>query len=341
MQIKGLLWMEWHQYRGYFIRALLVIGLETILAPLIIWIFGLGDSAVAWSVNIKSILATGLSFTEIAAMVTAVFLAALMLAGERGGSLNYLVTTPVSRREIIIAKFISGNLALVAIMAIISLFLVAAQTIQPAQYTVQEALGWAFITTATLICIFSLAFLVASLCQGILSSALISAFIMGLPWMLLTIAAQVTSKFYTFSFGIGLKLRHLATYCYIPDYISREGRYIQDFYGNVSIDRVNPDYPLEITLLLLASGFCLWLVIKVFDKNPLERRGEILIFGNFKQIFMIFISFLVAMLPSSEMASSPASYLLYFLVLWLGLYLFMYVGVWVIGWLARYGWGRD
>ena len=333
--------MEWHQYRWYFSRALLVIGLETILSPLIIWIFGLGDSAVAWSVNIKDILASGFSFTEIAATVTAVFLAALMLAGERGGTLNYLVTTPVSRREIIIAKFINGNLAILAIMSVISLFLMVAQAIQPAQYTMREVFEWAIITTATLICIFSLALLVASFCQGIWSSALITAFIMALPWMLLTIAAQVSSKFYTLSSGIELKLRYLATYLYIPDYISREGRYIQDFYGNVSIDRVNPDYPLEITLLLLISGLCFWLAIKVFEKNPLERRGEILLVGNFKQIAMILISLLSAILWAGEMASSPAAYLLYFPILWLGLYLVMYAGARVIGWLAWYSWGRD
>ncbi len=341
MGIKGLLWTEWQQYRWYYIRAFLVIGLEPILEPVINWIYMPGSSAVAWSLGIKNILAAGFSFTEIAIMITALFLAVLMLAGERSGSLIYLVTTPVSRREIIIAKFIGGNLGLTAIMSLISLFMVAAQALQPALYTMQEVLDWAVITTVALLCMFSLALLVASFCQGIFSSALTTALIVGLPWMLISVASQVIRKFYKLSSGLELKLRYLETYLYIPDYISRDGRYIQVSNSHVIIDRVNLDYPLEMTLLLLATGFFLWLAIKVFEINPLERRGEILLFGNFKQIAMIFISLLTAILWAGDLASSPASYLLYFPILWLGLYLAMYVGVWVIGWLAGYGWGRD
>lgn len=334
MKIKGLLWKEWHQYRWYFMLALVLVSAEPILTPLSIQIGKMSDSAYAWSVNIKYILATGLSTTETTLMVGIVLLAALMLAGERGGTLNYLVTAPVSRRQIVISKFISGSLAIIAIMSAISLFFVVAQELQPALYSVQEVLNWAVITTGALLCLFSLTLLVASFCQGILSSALITMFIVGLPWILISIASQVLRQLGTLSAGMELKLRYLGTYLYIPDYISRDGRYIWDSNGNLIIDRVNPDYPLEIILLLVATGLCLRLAIKAFEKNPLERQGEILLFGNFKQVGMVFISFLTAMRWAGERAFSPASFLLYFPIMWLGLYLVMIAVAWVITWLA-------
>lgn len=340
MKIKGLLWKEWHQYRWYFVLALVLISAEPILTPLSIQIGKLSNSAYAWSVGIKHILATGFSTTETTLMVGVVLLAALMLAGERGGTLNYLVTAPVSRRQIIISKFISGSLAIIAIMSVISLFFVAAQELQPALYSVQEVLNWAVITTGALLCLFSLTLLAASFCQGILSSALITMLIVGLPGILISIASQVLRQLGTLSAGMELKLRYLGTYLFIPDYISRDGRYIWDSNGNLVIDRVNPDYPLEIILLLLAAGLCLWLAIKAFEKNPLERQGEILLFGNFKQVGMVFISFLTAMIWAGERAFSPASFLLYFPIMWLGLYLVMTAVARVIAWLAWHGWGR-
>ena len=340
MRIKGLLWKEWRQYHWYFMLAFLAIGLESILVPIIIGIYQPGGSAATWSDPIKYILMTGFSNTETLATIAAVLLAVLMLAGERGGTLNYLVTTPVSCREIIMAKFISGWLAIVTIMSILSLFFIAAQELRPSHYSVPEVMDWALITTAAMLCLFSLALLVASFTQGILPSALITMVIMGLPWMLISSGGQVFRQFYTLSSEIEIKLRYLETYLFIPDYISRDGRYIWDSNGNLVIDRVNPDYPLEIILLLLAAGLCLWLAIKVFEKNPLERRGEILLFGNFKQIGIIFISLLTAILWAGNLAPSPASYLVYFLIMWLGLYLVMIAGVRVIGWLAWYGWGR-
>jgi len=332
MKIKGLLWKEWRQYRWYFLLALSAIGLESILVLLTNWAYRPGDSAEAWSVGIKNILATGSSNTETTAMVATVLLAALMLAGEREGSLYYLVTTPVSRRDIIISKFISGWLAIITIMSIISLFFIAVQVLRPAQYSIAEVMDWAFITTVALLALFSLALLVSSFTRGTLISALITAVITGLPWMLITIFRQVYSQFYTFSMQFETNLQLLETYIFIPNYISRDGRLISN--GSMVIDRLKPDYPLEITLLLLVSALCLWGAIKCFEKNPLDRRGEILLFGNFKHIAILFVSLLYAVLWAGEAAPNAVLYLIYFPAMWVVIYLLIYAAVWLSGWLA-------
>lgn len=326
-----MLWKEWTQNRWYFLLAFLAISLESIVVPIINWIYQPGDNANAWSVGIKNILATGSSATETTAMVATVLLAALMLAGERGGTLNYLVTAPVSRRDIIISKFISGCLAVITIMCIISLFFIVGQEVRPAQYTIAEVIDWGVITTAALLCLFSLALLVASFTRGTLISALITTVIMGFPWMLLSISRQVFSQFCTFSMQLKTNLQFLETYIFIPNYISREGRLISD--GGLHFDRLKPDYPLEITFLLLVSGLCLWGAITLFEKNHLERQGEILLFGSFKHIAILLMSLLYALLWAGEAAATAVLYLIYFPAMWLGLYLLIYAAVWLLGWL--------
>lgn len=331
--MKGLLWKEWRQYYWSFILAFIVIGLEPVLVPITYWVYRT-DRPDAWSDGIKAILATGSSTTEMVAMMVVIMLAALMLAGERGSGLNYLVSTPVSRRQIITAKYIVGSLGILAIMLFVTLFLLVDGQLLPAQYSAQEVIQWAVLTTAALLCLFSLALLIATFSGGILSSVLFTAIIMGLPWMLLGISLATFRQFYAVSAALELKARYIVTYLFIPDYITRDGRYIWSGNSSQFIDRVIPDYPLEITLLLLASFLFFWLAIKVFEKNPLERQGELLLFGNFKQIGAIFLSFVSALGWAGDVASSITSFLAYFLIMWLGIYLALVVLMRVIAWLG-------
>lgn len=332
--MKGLLWKEWRQYYWSFALAFIVIALEPVLVPITYWIYRTGNRADAWSDGIKAILAAGGSTTEAIAIIAVIVLAALMLAGERGSGLNYLVSTPVSRRQIITAKYIVGSLGILAIMLFISLFLIVAGQVLPAQYTAQELIQWAVPTTAALLCLFSLALLVASFSGGILSSIIFAHIIMGLPWILVSLTLQVFRQFCQISSALEVKARYIETYLFIPDYITRDGRYIWSGNSNQFIDRVIPDYPVEITLLLLASFLFFWLAIKIFEKNPLERQGELLLFGNFKQIGAIFLSFLMALGWAGDVASSLASFLAYFLVMGLGIYLALVALMRVIAWLG-------
>ena len=331
--MKGLLWKEWRQYYKYFLLAFIVFGLEPVLVPITYWVYRSGR-ADAWSDGIKTILATGSSTTETVAIIAVIVLAALMLAGERGSGLNYLVSTPVSRRQIISAKYIVGSLGILAIMLFISLFLIVAGQLLPASYSTLEVIQWAMLTTVALLCLFSLALLVASFSGGILSSIIFAHIIIGLPWILVSLTLQVFRQFCQVSSALEFKARYIVTYLFIPDYISRDGRYIWSGNSNHFIDRVIPDYPLEITLLLLASFLFFWLAIKTFEKNPLERQGELLLFGNFKQIGAVFLSFLMALGWAGNVASSLISFFAYFLVMWLGIYLALVTLMQVIAWLG-------
>lgn len=320
---QGLLWKEWVQYRWYFLLAFIIIGLDPVVLPIIMWILQGSGKVVSlapdvWSNGIKHMLGTGGSNPESWAMIAVVILAAVMLGGERGSSLNYLVTTPVSRCQIIEAKFMVGGGAIIAMMLLLTLFMLAAPHFYPARYTSHEVVLWALLTTAALLCLFSLALLTAAFSGGVLSSALFTAIIMGLPWLLVSLLLHIISRFCQISSTLAIKARYI-TYLFIPDYITRDGRYIS--YGDQVLDRTIPDYPLEITILLAACLLFFALARQIFARNPLEKQGELLLFGNFKHIGQISLSFLMALAWAGEVASSGAWFWFYLAVMWLGLYL--------------------
>ncbi len=335
MKIKSLLWKEWRQNRWYFLMAFLVIALQSSWGALTY--YGVNQQAgvaAACAVAVGQILAPGSSAMETTAMVAAVFMAALLLAGERGSSLNYLVTTPVSRREIVISKFISGNVALITIMFIVSLFFIWAIKWYPAEYSVVEVINWSIVTTMALSCLFSLSLWVASFTQGVMISTLITAVIMALPWLLISMVTQVYRQYYQLSASLEIKLRYLQTYLFIPSYISRDGYFMGNRNEELATAGANaPFYPLEIIALALITGLCLWGAIKMLERNPLECRGEILLGGSFRQIGMILIALLNAILWAAELAPTPAWYVVYFFALWLGIYLLLYAIAWGGGWL--------
>ena len=136
----------------------------------------------------------------------------------------------MSRRDIIISKFISGWPAIITIMFIISLFFIVGQELRPAQYSIAEVMDWA-ITTVALLALFSL----APWCPP-LPRTLISALIWGyygFARMLITIFRQVYSQFYTFSIQFENNLRFRDLYFYPPLY--KQGGAFNQYCGMIII----------------------------------------------------------------------------------------------------------
>lgn len=91
MAMKGLLWKEWMQNRWYFLLAFTALGMQFSWGALKYGVNQQGNIAAAWAIGVKQILSAGSSAMETTAMVVAVLLAALMLAGERGNGLQTLL----------------------------------------------------------------------------------------------------------------------------------------------------------------------------------------------------------------------------------------------------------
>ncbi|HEX3011440.1 MAG TPA: hypothetical protein VHQ70_05285 [Syntrophomonadaceae bacterium] len=313
----GLLWKEWKQHRYLFILLLLLI-LQPLVLPVFLQAFGLISNMSVpnpWVWAITNFIQDGGSSMGFAV----VLLAAYMVAGERGRGFNFLVATPVNRRQILIAKWITGSLAILLSMILLFSYMSTIHTLYPMDIEMNQILAWAGRTTAALLCLFNLALLSASLCTGILYSAVITVFFLALPVMVYVIIMFTATKYAFLSSYQITKISHLLSYVNLVN-----------FSINESWKGLSTSFPmlLIIALFIIASLLFLLLAVRAFENNPLERSGEVLLRGSFKEIGRWIIVCLLAPLYAVKLADSTIWFFIYTILLAIGIYL-------VLGWLWR------
>lgn len=308
----GLLWKEWKQHQYVFCLFFLLLFLEPLGSPAIAQAFspqlGImhGPGYNPWITTINGIIQTGVSYMEFIGIIAVVFLAAIMVAGERGKGLNFLVTAPVSRRQILLAKWLTGNLTILITMVLLFIYMVILHALYPADLAMNELTSWAGRTTALLLCLFSLAIFSACLCTGVLYSAMMTAFFLMLPFLSNIILIPV-NKYALLS--------------------SHQVKQIFEWLGyfNIIVFVWNGEnvYPLLLTipLLLIASLLFLILAIRAFENNPLERSGEVLLSGNFKKMGRWLMVYLFAPPFAAELADTMGWFILYTVLIAIGIYL--------------------
>jgi ABC-type transport system involved in multi-copper enzyme maturation permease subunit len=295
---KALAWKEWRQHKIKF----LVMGIFMSITPIIGTVFFFIFRAIAinsgidnaifydptlWSVKIAQMLNSpeGTSM-GIFAVLVALGLGVLVIAQERPeNTLEFLVTTPVSRREIAATKFLVGIGGLFGIMAVNFLFIAGMALFMPADYTILDAFIWLVLETVALLALFGLGFLVAVVTGNILASllsALVVAFcpvaITGTLWYLSEIMGV---------FPRGAEHSALTIFMKIGQYLTLP-HYILNYH----------DYAIQAALLvpalLLATFLFFFLGIALFERNPLERSGQLLVFGDTRKVIRVVVSLFIA-----------------------------------------------
>ncbi len=311
---KGLLWKEWQQNRMYFLAAFLIMSYDPLIKPLGYGIKGLfgtdsGRYTVAHALGNISGMFSAASYhntMEQMGMYIVVLLGIIILIQERSGSLNYLLSTPVSRTEIITAKFLTGSAAITGIIAINALFIIIAGLILPVDYSTESVIKWAVLTTAAFIALFSLGLMIASFTWHLLSSLCLAMLFTGLPPMLgAMIINYNTIQIFNFSPAFISKVNMIAHYLTIPAYITRESEYMRN--APIAI-KLHPNYPLETFLLILLMGLFVMLAVKWFKNNPMENNGQMFMSGNATHIAQIVLAAIIAVGNASMGAKSIAGF---------------------------------
>lgn len=330
---RGLIWKEWRYSRWYFLLLFLSVMVEPVLFPLLVRSFG-QESFLAglspWAHSVKFIIAKGTSTLEVTAMIAVVLLAALMMAGERNNGLKFLASTPVSREQILMAKWLTGSLAILACMVGVALYMLGVVAVEPAAAAFSQVLTWWGLTSAALLCLFSLALMTAALFNGVLYSALLTPVILILPVWIMALGMDLLKKFGLLAVGSWEQAYRLVNYLFFPAYIMGEG-------WGVELELMGGGgYLLAIFLLLLASWLLMRLAVYFFTRNPLERPGEMLLCGNSKQWVRIILAFLLAPAPASERSGSLGGFLLYFILFWLVVYVGLGLLWRIMAWMGLY-----
>ncbi len=312
---QGLLWKEWQQNRLYFLAAFLIMSYDTIIKPLgygIKAILGSGSGAYTMSSalgpvsNVLSPLAYHNSMEQIGASLS-ILLGILILTQERSGSLNYLLSTPVSRKEVILAKSCTGGLAIISIMIVNALFLIMAGLIWPVDYSTVLVVKWAVLTTAIFIALFNLGLMVAAFTGHWLSAIGLSFLLSNFPAILGSMLVNFNAiQIFNLSPAFIHRINMIAHYLTIPAYISRDSDYMRDL--PIAI-KLHPNYCLETLILVLLTALLLLLAIRIFQNNALENNGQMLMSNRAAHIAVIILALLLGWGSALSSAGSIAGFL--------------------------------
>lgn len=311
---KGLLWKEWKQNKLYFLIAFLIMSYDTMIKPLGYGIKGLfminaGQYTLTDALcNISSIFSASHNNTmEQMGIYIVILLGIVMLMQERSGSLCYLVSTPVSRAEIIFAKFLTGSATITGIVAVNALFMIAVGLILPVNYGTETVLKWTVLTTAAFLALFSLGLMIASFTGHMLSSVFLAMLLNGLPSILgLMLTQNNVREIFNASPNFTLKVNMIVHYLTIPAYITRESAYMHSA-SAIMVSRF-PDYSLETFLLVLLMGVFLLLAVKIFKNNALENNGNMFMSDIAHTIAKIIVAAVIALGHSIAVSSTIAGF---------------------------------
>jgi ABC-type transport system involved in multi-copper enzyme maturation permease subunit len=314
----GLLWKECRQHRLLFILFFLLVVHQPLLPPLLVRLFSLSAESLVepgfnpWIIGIKNLIQPGTSTMEVIAALGVVLLAALMVAGERGGSLNYLATAPVNRRQILMAKWMTGSLVILLVMALLFIYTYVISVLNPEDLAVSQLAFWAGKTAASLLCLFSLVMLSASLCTGVIYSMICTGFFLALPLMISGMVLVPLYKYRILAAGEVGQAFNRVLHWNIVNVIMGESPYAWN-------DPVQ--FIVMVLFLLLLSFIFLFLALRAFAANPLTRSGEVLLRGSFKEIGRLILACFFAPLVATELAASVYWFAAYTVLLFAGIYL--------------------
>jgi ABC-type transport system involved in multi-copper enzyme maturation permease subunit len=348
--MKGLLEKEWRHNRGYFLTTLLII----IYAPVIKTMFHLfrgGANIEQWLQELNYALTFGVGMAhppvysgllQWIPALGALLLGVIILGEERKGGLNYLVSTPVSRWQIILAKFFPGAGVVILSMLVNGLFLVGLGSFQPVSYNTINVFNWCLLTGATCLCIFTAALMVSTFTSGVLAAGVVCYFLNVLPGMVMAMIEHIGARYFALAESVSIKLCKLGSYLTMSDYINHSERHITSLKHDnnwitscvSSTGGLGPDYLLDSCILLAGVLLFLILAIIIFERFSLQTGGTIFATGSARKtalaVGVLIISFWLVF-PRVE---TLLKFILYYSLL-TGLF---YTGSQYLYRLLRYGW---
>ncbi|WP_124727148.1 ABC transporter permease subunit [Staphylospora marina] len=284
---KALLWREWRQNRWWMIGLFWLIiwnlaGSTMVkiasgrLPELYEWYIlrsGIPENQV-WSVEWASMI-NGRMFApatwtlsmnpiEGLAPVAVFFWGVWMITRERmQGRLEFLVSTPVSRREIVVAKFLFGLVPVVLGMTVNGLVAVSAALVKPAAYSVSAVGLWFVYVTSVLLALYGAGFVIAAVTGHLVSAVALSVLYLSLPSIWGELYYMISSTFGDPVYvTLKIALEYLQPLRYLDLY--RTGQAEMWYAG----------------ALFAAFLIFFFAAIRLFEAAPMERNGQVFVFGN-------------------------------------------------------------
>ncbi len=331
--MKGLLDKEWRHSRGYMLVTLILM----VYAPVIISLFSIlkGDAALSqWGQELNYALHFGTNLMERfpegysglmewLPFTGAVLLGIIMLGTEQQSGLKYLVSTPVSRRQIILSKFIPGAATILIAMLINALFLIGLDWIYPMPFESRDVLNWTMLAGALSLAFYTLGLMAATFSVGVLAAGVVVFLLNILPGMLTGMIGNIAARYFAVSQAASVRIYTIGSYFNLHDYISRNGRdidYIQHYTNFITITGVSsnsiksPDYLLESGLLLIGVLLFLLLAVIIFERVSLSAGGTTFLSSGVRKAGLVIGATYIAYILVFSRAESLLAFSIYMVI---------------------------
>ncbi|MEW6080913.1 MAG: ABC transporter permease [Bacillota bacterium] len=209
-------------------------------------------------------------------MVMAVVLLGSILVGEerRRNTYSLLLAMPFSRRQVMLSKYVLGVASIFGVYLINGLFLaaiVASSAELGGIVSFQAIFRWMLLQVVVMVAILSFTFVFASLTGTTAASAVLTAIFLVFP------AGFVEMVAINLSHRIGYE-----AYSVLAP--------VREFSLVISLFQYSSDMNMALEAwpwLVAASVLMLLLTLRVFEANPMEKNGEVLVIEAVKPLFRI------------------------------------------------------
>lgn len=273
---KALLWKEWRQNRLIFGFFFMLMSLP-IANNIRLWLMYtetpprfINGEPIGW---LSSIMFKGIaSYLDRPGMLLAIALGIILLSQERNGNILFLMSTPVSRKEIIRAKFFMGVATIVATMLFNILFLAIIWLLLPFRYTFYDVLLVFSNKSLVLLALYSFSFCLSCIAGNVMSASLLT---LGMP-------AFITSAFYR------LKI----TKFFLNWDNTLYNKIINFILSPIFVDSVEKAHKAlwKIPYLLIVIIVFYLLADYSFKRNIMENNGRFIVIGKNIKIVKITIT---------------------------------------------------
>lgn len=221
---------------------------------------------------------------------------------KKNGTLEFLLATPVTRRQVVKAKYVTGMTVLVLNVLAVAVYLSGLVQFISTPYTLFDVWVWCARQAAVLAAVFSISFAASTVAGNAVSAGIISAGLIFGP-------APVLLGFRNFLYGLGLIRLE-----YGLGRVLERIAYAADTLGSVVLGGPHaalPSLPACFLLALLCVGLY-YLSVWLFDRSPLERNGQILVFGDTARVLQLVVGAAAALWTASAAAGNtgPLGFLL-------------------------------
>lgn len=292
MPNRTLLWKEWKYTGGLYLTLLVVVSYFTSFQFIMDLMRDIKYPAFMVGFEMSNLVGLYDPGFSIITLLVVVGIAAFTLGGERDkNTFNLMLAMPFTRQQIINSKFVLGIGAITTSFAVNALFVsllmrIFAEQVNRVNYgfgfTVGEVWMWALINIIVLAFIFTFTLFISTLSGTSLGNGILSIIFLAFPVGFAGLAIMnfdiwFPATIYNSTFmDIGGKIVNQLT---VPAYFMIP---LDVYPSNFILSQ-----PLAYSLLVLAVGGLYGLTVWSFNKNPMERNGEVLIFSKLEGVFKL------------------------------------------------------